>query len=361
MKVTVIGAGPAGSYVALNLAKKGYSVTIYEDHDQVGIPFQCTGLTTSPLTNFIKLNKNVHINTIKRFKVFSPNNSMVEFKLKEPEIVLDRIGFDKFLAEKAVESGAKLQLSNRFIKNTEKEIEVKTKEGIKNIPYDYLIGADGPFSAVAKSNYLFGKRKYMTGYQARIKMEMETDVIEVFLGYGVFAWIVPEPENIVRIGLVTEDPNPVEIYNKLLKNRLNEPPKTLDYQTGLIPIYDQKIQTQKNNIFLVGDAATQVKASTLGGIIPGMRAGLKITEAIEKKQSYPELSKDLNRDLWIHLKIYETMKKFKENDFDNLLYCTAKPKVKELIETFNRDYPSKFAIQLLLHQPSFLKFTKFLL
>ncbi len=39
----VVGAGPVGSYAALQLAKSGVAVTVYEEHPQIGVPSHCAG------------------------------------------------------------------------------------------------------------------------------------------------------------------------------------------------------------------------------------------------------------------------------------------------------------------------------
>ncbi len=37
--VVVIGGGPVGSYAALNLAKLGVKVSVFEEHPEIGLPF----------------------------------------------------------------------------------------------------------------------------------------------------------------------------------------------------------------------------------------------------------------------------------------------------------------------------------
>ncbi len=43
----VIGAGPAGLLAASEIAKKGYSVQVFEEHKQVGEPDHCAGLLST--------------------------------------------------------------------------------------------------------------------------------------------------------------------------------------------------------------------------------------------------------------------------------------------------------------------------
>ena len=44
--ISIIGAGPAGSYLASLLRKE--EVEVFEEHDKIGLPVQCTGITTGP-------------------------------------------------------------------------------------------------------------------------------------------------------------------------------------------------------------------------------------------------------------------------------------------------------------------------
>ena len=43
---------PAGCYAGYLLVKVGHKVSIYENHAQIGLPIQCTGLLTSDFDRF---------------------------------------------------------------------------------------------------------------------------------------------------------------------------------------------------------------------------------------------------------------------------------------------------------------------
>jgi len=60
--ISIIGAGPSGSYLAFLLAKSGKKVQIFEEHSSVGRPVQCTGIVTSSISRFIRLKKEFVIN-----------------------------------------------------------------------------------------------------------------------------------------------------------------------------------------------------------------------------------------------------------------------------------------------------------
>ena len=92
--ISIIGAGPIGSYTAYLLAKEGYNVHLFEEHNEIGKPVQCTGILTSYIEKIIPLNKKF-INTIlTKTRIFSQNNH-VDFKLKNNYIV-DRTKFDQY-------------------------------------------------------------------------------------------------------------------------------------------------------------------------------------------------------------------------------------------------------------------------
>ncbi len=357
--ISIIGAGPAGSHLAYLLAKKGQEVNVYEEHKLIGSPVQCTGLVTDSIKNIIDLKKEVIVNLIKGFKVFSKKNS-VEINFKKPNIVLDRMKFDKFLANKAINSGANYFLNNKFESCKLYENYVEFNSNKKIIKTDCLVGADGPFSLVAKSANMYNNRKFMIGLQARINLKMEdSEIIEVYLGEGYFGWVVPEDENIARIGTASYTNSNV-FFKSLLKKRAPNS-KIREYQSGVIPMFDPKQKLQNERVFLIGDAACQTKNPSHGGIIQGMIAAEFLSKAITENKNYEKLLKPLNRDLKYNLLIRKVLDKFTEYDLDKLIGLVKKAKVKNILESFDRDYPSKFLFRLLIKEPRLLYFAKYLI
>jgi len=355
--ITIIGAGPAGCYSAYLLAKAGKEVQIFEEHNEIGKPVQCTGLVTSSIDEILKLKKELIVNEIDKVKIFSKNNSL-ELRLKNKNLILDRQKFDNYLADLAIKNGTKIFLNYRFIENKDNLIKIKYNNKSQRIlKTDYLVGADGPLSQVAKSNNLFGKRKFLTGIQVIAKLKNE-NYIEFYPSIGTFAWVVPENEEICRIGVASYN-NIGEYFNKFLKLKKINNKKIIEKQGGLIPIYGPKLKTEKDNIYLIGDAASQVKATTGGGIIQGLKAAQVLVNSIINKKNYEkEWKKVLGKDLLLHLKIRETMDKFKDKDWDFLIKLLKQNKTKEIIEKFDRDYPTKFILKLGLNEPRLLYFLK---
>ena len=264
--IAVIGGGPAGCYSAFKLASAGQKVTVYEEHSSIGKPVQCTGLLTSEIYNIFKVDSKCVLNKISKARLYSPEGKFLELKLGKPNIVVDRTLFDRQIASMAESAGVKINLNSKFT-GISGLLEKKAVINGKPINADWIIGADGTMSAVAKSAGLYGSRQIVIGAQARVKMKCDADCFNTYFGHGIFSWLVPEGDGVCRIGVV-DNKNPNALLAKLL-SKVAKNGKVIDKQGGLIPIYNPSQKLLKNNVALVGDAATQVKAVSFGALYPG--------------------------------------------------------------------------------------------
>ena len=350
--ISIIGAGPAGSYLAYLLAKKNYDVNVYEEHSQIGIPIQCSGVITPAIEDILPLKKDIIVNKIKKVRFHAPNKNYFDVKIKE-DYVFDRGKLDMYIASLAENAGAKFFLNSRF-ESLEEGKKVKFKVNNKIHETDILVGADGPFSKVAQSVGLLKGRKHIVGFQARAKCDItDKHLVEIYLGYGEFGWLIPENDEIARVGIVgkKEDKKDFESLLKLTNSKI------LCYQSGMIPLYDPKMKSQKDNVYLIGDAAGMVKGSSQGGILFSMLAGQCLVDSIQHKKDYQSLwKKKIGLDLWLNLQIRNTLKKFSSDDFNDLVNYFSKPELKDILSQNVRDFPSKFVAKMLIKEPRLLRF-----
>ena len=166
-------------------------------------------------------------------------------------------------------------------------------------------------------------------------------------------------EDIARVGLATEVNT--KIYFDSFIRRFEG--KVLEVQAGPIPVYEPNIGIQKDNVYLVGDSACQIKNTTGGGIVFGMLSAKVLADCIISQKDYKtQIMRKLWKDLTMHYWMRKFLDKFTDKDYDDLINLVKKDTVKDVLEEYDREFPSKFLFKLLMREPRFLKFaSKFLL
>ena len=275
--VVIVGAGVAGCRTAELIARKGFSVALLEKHADIGKPVQCSGLVSYRLKTILPdLADNVILNEVRRAKFFyssrptsTPN---FELKSKKPVYVIDRAELDKSLFEKAISSGAKAKLPTKFTSYIIKEDKIIISTNKGKIESRLLVGADGPNSIVAKKAKLEKPENYLTGVQATVDGEFDTDADSVELWFGpditpdFFGWLIPVSPTKARIGLATRS-KALGYFKNFLKKRIGiavRPDVGGRINFGLME------NTATERVMVVGDAAAHVKPLSGGGVIYGL-------------------------------------------------------------------------------------------
>jgi len=361
--IAIIGAGPAGSYLAYLLARQGKQVTLIEEHESVGMPVQCTGIVTESIDKFVKLPNRIIANKCSKVVVISKNNRIAA---NTDEIVMWRNKFDEFLASKAEDEGVKILRGHQFTGfNGKNSVKIKNKKNneIRELACGHIVGADGPSSSVAKAAGLEGIKRFYIGMQAKVKLKTDVDAFETYFSNSdfpyFFGWVVPESQDTVRLGMGAFS-NAKELFYKFLEKRTGKK-EVLCWESGIFPLYDKDKMIQKNNVYLIGDAATQVKATTGGGIIPSLKAAEILSDCILNNKDYnDELKKrKAGRELSLHLRIRNILNKFSDDDYDYLLDLMDQERIKTTLKKYDRDNPIPLVLNLLMKEPRFLKYAKF--
>ncbi len=350
--ISVIGAGPAGSFYA-SKANKNQEVHLFEEHKKVGQPVACTGILTDSVKSITTIPDDLIVSKIDRFKIVAPNGKNITIDLKKVNMVLDRAKFDQHMYNQAISSGAISHLGEKFIgykKLTNGSYKMKTNKSVYQT--DMIVGCDGPKSQVAKSAGIYGNRQFIWGWQARCKFpNLELGTTEIRLDLGEFSWIVPESKTVARVGVI----GPKNIHLRKDYEKLLGASKILEDQSGIIPLYNPKQELRKSgeDIFVLGDAATQVKATTYGGIIYGLLGGSYLAE--DKETYVKRFNEKLGKDLWISLKMREYMNHMSEENANDLINIFEKQTNTKILSEHDRDFPSKFVVQLLMKETKLWK------
>ncbi len=289
--VIVVGGGPAGSMAAEAAAKGGAKTLLLEKDRDIGYPVRCgEGVGASGLKQFIDPDPQWIAATISKVRMRSPDNTKVEFGIKDAGYILHRRLFDYALANRAGNAGAEIQ-TRAYVDGLVVEDDV-----VRGVKYQYMgenrqlrakvvIAADGVESRVGRLAGLRTATKLRdmdSGYQATVgNVDVDQELIDFFVGTnwapGGYLWIFPKGNGMANIGLgingaYAKDFSAHDITHQFLKDHF---PKAtvLTSVCGGIPIAKTLKTITKAGIMLTGDAARMVNPVTGGGIITGMVGG----------------------------------------------------------------------------------------
>lgn len=287
----VVGGGPCGSFSAFTMAKQNMNVVVCEEHKEVGVPTHCAGhLSLSGLKRLgLHLPSNVVENEFKGAVFHSPRGKEFSVRFSSPvACVVNRELFDKYLFNLAVKAGVQYLFGSRaeslvvdsgFVRG----VDIRRERTKKTLASSLVIDAEGCSSILLKKAGLQTLDRSMIVNAAQAEVDRVDDVnmnaVEVYLGReyasGFFAWIIPRRDTSAKVGLATNTGNPQEHLHRFMQKhpvaskklrkskitRLSLHPISLG---GAIP------KTYSNGLLIVGDAASQVKPTTGGGVIFGL-------------------------------------------------------------------------------------------
>ncbi len=361
MKVVVIGASISGLFTAYLLAKEGVDVEVYERGDALGWPPR-TLIVTNKISEILDFApEEAILNKVRYIELFSRSRA-ARLELSSPDLVVEREKLVNLLARLAKGTGAKIALKHRFegFGQFGKKIVVSLKNLETGEEYrrstDILIGADGALSAVSRAVSHDGHHLAAL-VQARILLPEEAngDTLQVRFNSDqtkYFYWLIPESNHIGAVGLITDNIQEADACLKVfLKKRGLE---TLEFQTAMVPMHHFEwlggFSTPGRNVFVVGDAAGQVKVTTVGGVVTGLYGARALATAVLNGRNYRKELRELKLELDLHLLVRHVFNWFNDKDYDELI-AMLDGGLKDILEERTRDELSKSFLSLILKEP----------
>ncbi|MEC8458504.1 MAG: geranylgeranyl reductase family protein [Bacteroidota bacterium] len=287
--IIIIGGGPAGTSASIVLLKQGYDVILV---DKCSFPRDklCGGLLTGRAkrvyqeifkTDFEQCFESVANGA----GVYNSSKLVNEVKQSSEWFLTKRYDFDYFLLKKAKLNGLKTYLNDKVAKLDFNSKTLSLSSGTL-LNYDYLIGADGVNSFVAKQ--LFGSPFNRKKIGLALEVELPKGLHKyhqpsihfniVSWGYG---WVFPKKnsDTFGIVGLYKLNPRLTETFQKFHKV-LYGSRFTGQIKGCYIPFGDFRKVPGRENVLLVGDAAGLVDALTGEGIAFAMESGAFAAQAI---------------------------------------------------------------------------------
>lgn len=292
--ILVVGAGPAGLSAALEVSKAGAHVVVAEKKKMIGQPVRCAELM--PKSNLLRNVevKGSTVQEIRKARIFLPDGEFFDADLTG--YMLNRTVFEQGLARKAGKKGAHILVGTHCASKKEEKVILRQSSTTIEISPKVIIGADGPRSTVGE---WMGKtnREFCIALQYEIPLAAPSDCAEFYFDsrfFGGYGWVFPKGGT-ANVGIAVkypQQPKNLNILKRLLEEfgkkmhlagKIGEIP--ISTTGGLIPV-GGPLDTVKDNMVLVGDAAGQTNSLTGGGvsqaIISGKIAGIVAAEAIKE-------------------------------------------------------------------------------
>ncbi len=293
--VVVVGCGVSGATAARAVAKRNVSVSIFEEHSQVGKPSHCSGHVGIPAFKHFspEVPKRIIENQIKGAVLNSPGGKPLTLQRSKPVTwVLNRAAYDQYLAELAENSGASLQMNSR-VENYKRlgngEIQLKVNgDNERDLSCKVLIDASGCGASVSRYAGFSKLGRGIVVNSAQVSVEnladVDEDFVEVYFGQGFapgfFGWIIPRRDGTAKVGIAAgARANVRQCFERfigkhpIVSAKLKHSKQITAPSYHPIPVGGAVNRTYTDNILAVGDAASQVKPTTGGGIVFGLACG----------------------------------------------------------------------------------------
>jgi len=363
-KAIIIGASTAGLFAAYLLAKERIPVQLYDAHETLGQPSR-TLIVTGKLSEVLGFVPHEAIlNRVDRIELLSANRH-ASVGLQEPDLVIERQKLIELLARTASEEGAEICLGFKFLgfEDEADRLVVSLRDQVYGrdhmVATNVLIGADGVLSNVAKTASR-DSRETVAIAQAKVVLseKVSSDCVKVWFDRQrtqFFYWLVPESESRAVIGLISRSgKSTAESLEDFLRSLRCE---TVELQAARVPLHNPLLKPSRtissSRILLIGDAGGQVKATTVGGVVPGLRGARAAVKAIVARTPFRRPLRPLKAELDLHSMMRVILDRLGDRDYDRLLELLD-ARSTNILATHNRDEFKGAFFRLLLTQPRLL-------
>ena len=331
--VVISGAGPAGSKCAESIAKAGFKVALIERDSNWRKP--CGGAVSSRIFKYYPQLRKLDHSPIFGMTIYSADYHKLKYSwknIRDYSINVDRLSFDNFIRDIAVDTGAELfdkNFSFDYIRKNGKRVGIKTKtsSGTEEYYGKIIVIADGMSSKLAIKSGL--REKWNINEIGIVKcaiLEGENNLDKenmsmFFRPYKGYAWIFPLDKRRFNIGCGTWQEENLNynvnyLYIKFMKDPFLKKffPHT-NYKTiweAAYPVPATGVREKclyEDNLMIVGDAAGFVSPISGEGIHPSIVSGNAAAEAAINALENETISKETLK----YYKSYPNIKKIIRN------------------------------------------------
>lgn len=333
----IVGAGPVGSTIAHYLCCSGLNVAIADKKKQIGYPLQCAGILSNHIFDTNELPCEVILNEVKGAFLHTQKHILNVKKDESVAYVIDRVAYDEFLLNRAIESGC--EFINQKVTDVDSDNGIIYLSNGEELKSKVIIGCDGYNSLLSGS--MANSQNAFPASQMLVEIDDENmesfrnsnenvdDYVDTCLLSDIlpgFLWVIPIGDNHYRIGLFSNHNHKTQ--NEILRNFLdsNFEHEIIEKYKGFIPVFDDGNKLVENRMILIGDSAGQVKPTSGGGLLIAFDACRMareyVIEAIDKDDMSilngyeKEFRNKYLREFGYQFKVQKTLGLLSDEDLD---------------------------------------------
>ena len=356
-EVIVVGGSAAGFSTATHLANGGKAVRVLESRPDLD-PVNRTLIVTDHFRGQVNGAGSASIvNEIRRLELFTDGRSAT-IALKRPDLIIERSRLIRALRAEAEAAGARIEYNTRFLglapNGSGLRVEADRAGRRSELHARSLVGADGAVSRVARAaGWPPVETVPLVQALVRLPKDCPADTTRIWFipdDTPYFYWLIPESPERAALGVIGEQGRDTKrAFDRFLEKKGFEP---LEWQGARIPVYRQWVPIRRTvgngEVYLVGDAAAQVKVTTVGGIVTGLRGARGVADAI-LGNSRSEL-RALRRELATHWLIRRALHYFRQEEYRQLVDI-LNVSTRESLAEINRDEATRLLWNVVRRQP----------
>ena len=298
-QAVVVGGGPAGAQAAADLASQGVRTLMLDRGAKVK---PCGGAVPPKLMTDFAVPEDWLVARVNKARMISPKSRHVDIPINGGYVgMVDRDEFDEALRQRATDAGA-TRITGTFARIERQSdgsavVVYRPKGGDgaeERVAADFIIGADGARSSVAKSEVPGGDDiPYVIAYHEIVRSPkegengFESTRCDVYYDGGLspdfYGWVFPHGDT-TSVGMGTEKR---DFSVKSATSRLREVAglqgaETIRREGAPIPLKPLKKWDNGRDVVLAGDAAGVVAPASGEGIYYAMLGGRFAAEAVAK-------------------------------------------------------------------------------
>lgn len=345
--VIVIGASTSGLRCAELLARGGARVGLFE-RDGRSAPARRTLIVTSALKRLLGREEagGCVVHCISRMTV-KADGAQATVSLREPDPIIERSLVMRLLRRRALAAGTVIFNGCRLagIEKVKGGARVVLQNGGREVcpvAAAAIVGADGVNTTTGR---IAGLRKppAVPILQAEVDLPSGWNPTETKVWFSpeetpFFYWLIPESNRRGALGLIGNDRS--QMRQKLQRFAARIGVETGAFQASLVALHHPSLRPWGNigqvPVLLVGDAAGQVKVTTVGGIVTGLAGAEAAARSILKSTGYRQESRRLRRELDLHWLIRRLLERLDREGYGRLIRCLSERSI-EFLGRHDRD------------------------